>query len=247
LRWLFDVGTGFVVEGPAMAQRLEALGCPAEKIHLLPITIDVARYTYRPRPMGPSDQLRILFVGRFAPKKGLEPMLHALHRARSRLGPFEFRIIGGGTDESDAAVRRLACDLGLEDRVCFLGFRTRIEVIRELDDAHILAVPSMTGSDGDTEGGAPTILLEAQVSGLPVLGTDHADIPFVLAPPYRQYLAAEGSADSLADRLLALRADARRWPELASAGRDHILAQHGPANFSRLEALYDLAAQKAIR
>jgi colanic acid/amylovoran biosynthesis glycosyltransferase len=244
LRWLFEFGTGFIVEGPAMARRLEALGCPAERIHLLPITIDVARYTYRARRMGPSDHLRILFVGRFAPKKGLEQMLHALHRAQSRLGSFEFRIIGGGTDESEGAVRRLVCDLGLEDRVCFLGFRTRTEVMRELDYAHILAVPSMTGSDGDTEGGAPTILLEAQISGLPVLGTDHADIPFVLAPPYRQYLAAEGSPDSLADRLLALWADARRWPELASAGRDHMLAQHGRANFSRLEALYDFAVEE---
>src|SRR5262249_55111036 len=49
LRLLFEAGTGFLAEGPAMARRLEALGCPTGKVHLLPITIDVARYRFRPR------------------------------------------------------------------------------------------------------------------------------------------------------------------------------------------------------
>jgi colanic acid/amylovoran biosynthesis glycosyltransferase len=240
LRRLFEAGTGFLAEGPAMARRLEALGCPPAKVHLLPISIDVARYHFRPRRLGRSEALRMLFVGRFAPKKGLPLLLRALAQARADLGPFELRVIGGGEGEPDA--RRLTGELALEDRVRFLGFRPRAEVIGEMDQAHVLAVPSVTAPDGDTEGGAPTILLEAQASGLPVLASDHADIPFVVGAAYRPYLAAEGSAESLADRLLALRADADRWQESARAGRDHVLAQHGPDNFGRLERLYELAS-----
>jgi colanic acid/amylovoran biosynthesis glycosyltransferase len=239
LRWLFGAGTGFLVEGPAMARRLEALGCPAGKTHLLPITIEMDRYTFRPRQLLRSETLRILFVGRFVPKKGLELLLHALSRAGAGLGAYECRIIGGGTQDSEASARQLATDLGLGDRVRFLGYQPRPEVIRALDEAHVLAAPSVTAPDGDTEGGAPTILLEAQAAGLPVLASDHADLPFVVAAPYHQYLAAQGSADSLADRLLALRADAQRWPELAAAGREHVQMQHGPDNFRRLEGLYE--------
>jgi hypothetical protein len=73
-----------------------------------------------------------------------------------------------------------------------------------------------------------------------VLGTDHADIPFVAAAPYRHYLAAEGSPESLADRLLALCADSDRWQEFAIAAREHVIVQHGTNNFRRLEQLYDL-------
>jgi colanic acid/amylovoran biosynthesis glycosyltransferase len=242
LRWLFGAGTGFLVEGPAMARRLQAMGCPAEKIHLLPITIEMGRYTFRERQLGRSDHLRILFIGRFVPKKGLQPMLHALARAKSRLGPFEFRVVGGGTQAAEANARQVVADLGLTNQVRFLGYQSRADVIREIDQAHVLAVPSVTGPDGDTEGGAPTVLLEAQASGLPMLASDHADIPFVVAAPYRKYLATEGSARSLAERLLSLRADEHRWRDLAASGREHMIAQHGPKNFRRLEALYELSA-----
>jgi glycosyltransferase involved in cell wall biosynthesis len=184
--------------------------------------------------------LKLLFVGRFVPKKGLPLLLRALARARHELPPFILSVIGGGDGEGEA--RRLTAELALEECVRFLGLRPHADVIAEIDRAHLLAVPSVTAADGDTEGGAPTILLEAQASGLPVLGTDHADIPFVVAPPYRDYLAREGSAEALADRLVALCADADRWPALAEAGRDHIRAQHGPDNFRRLEELYDRAA-----
>jgi colanic acid/amylovoran biosynthesis glycosyltransferase len=243
LRRLFDEGTGFLVEGPAMARRLEATGCPAEKIHLLPITIDPDRYTSRPRYRDRSQPLRLLFVGRFVPKKGLPVLLHSLALARNAIGSFDLRVIGGGPGEEEA--RRLTSDLGLEPSVQFLGYQPRAEVLREMDQAHVLAAPSQTAPDGDTEGGAPTILLEAQASGLPVLTTDHADIPFVVSPSYRPYLAIEGSATSMADRLVALCADASRWSALAEEARAHVAVQHGPANYHRLEQHYRDAALRA--
>jgi colanic acid/amylovoran biosynthesis glycosyltransferase len=240
LQRLFAAGAGFLVEGPAMARRLASLGCPGAKIHLVPITVEIERYAFRPRRLEGTKPLRILFVGRFVPKKGLKILLQALARARRDIGSFQLRVIGGGAEESDA--RHLTSELALEGQVQFLGFQPRSEVIRELDMAELLAVPSVTAPDGDTEGGAPTILLEAQALGLPVLATDHADIPFVVGDPYRPLLATEGSVESLADRLVALRANAHRWQEFAVAGRDHVIAQHGPGNFRRLEQLYDLAS-----
>jgi hypothetical protein len=39
--------------------------------------------------------------------------------------------------------------------------------------------------------------------------------------------------------MLALSGKADRRPELAEAGRAHVVAQHGPDNFARLEALHD--------
>jgi colanic acid/amylovoran biosynthesis glycosyltransferase len=235
---LFEGGAGFLVEGPAMARRLEALGCPRRKIHLMPISISVDRYPFRARRRDKWEVLRILFVGRFTPKKGLPLLLEALAQARHDLGPFLLNVIGGGDKEPNA--RRLTAELGLQDAVRFLGFQPRSEVVREMDQAHLLAVPSVTAPDGDSEGGAPAILLEAQASGLPVLGTDHADIPFVAAAPYRHYLAAEGSPESLAERLLALCMDSDRWQEFAIAAREHVIVQHGSDNFRRLEQLYDL-------
>ena len=86
LRELFRYGTAFAVEGPVMKRRLEALGCPSEKIHLVPITLHPERYRYPDRHLHPGEPLRLLFVGRFIPKKGLAVLLSALACARSQLG-----------------------------------------------------------------------------------------------------------------------------------------------------------------
>lgn len=236
LRELFAGGAAFLVEGPAMADRLERIGCPRSKITLMPITIRADSYSYRARGLDENEPLRMLFVGRFVPKKGLQVLLRALRLARPRLGPCELRIIGGG--EKDAELRKLAADHGIQDLVTFLGFQPRAEMIREMGSAHLLVVPSVTALDGDTEGGAPTVLLEAQACGLPVLGTTHADIPFVVAPPYRGYLADEGSPESLAESLIRIRSDVRLWRNHAAAGLQHVLVQHGAGNFRRLENLY---------
>jgi colanic acid/amylovoran biosynthesis glycosyltransferase len=237
LQNLFQHGTAFAVEGPAMKQRLASLGCPPEKIYVLPITIHLERYTYRPRKRESGQPIRILFVGRFVAKKGLAVLLKALAQAAPQLGECELRIIGGG--EEEAAMRELAQDYGIAAMTRFLGFQPRAVVVEEMNQAHILAVPSQTAPDGDTEGGAPTVVIEAQACGLPVASTNHADIPFVAAPAYREFLAQEGSAESFAEKLVALGRAADAWPALAEAGRDHVAQQHGPTNFDHLEDLYE--------
>jgi colanic acid/amylovoran biosynthesis glycosyltransferase len=68
--------------------------------------------------------------------------------------------------------------------------------------AHIGIQPSRTASDGDTEGGAPTVLLEMQASGIPVVSTRHADIPHVVLDPAA--LVDEEDVQGLADRLVEL-------------------------------------------
>jgi len=237
---LFASGAAFIAEGPAMARRLKSIGCPADKIHILPITIHVQSYDFCPRELASSEKLRLLFVGRFTPKKGLAVLLPAIAKAHDRLGSFELRIIGSGGQESD--LRKWTSELGLNDCVHFLGFKSRSDMVQEMQSAHVLVVPSVTGPDGDSEGGAPTILLEAQATGLPVLCSDHADIPYVIASEYRRYVAAEGSVEQLADQLIAIRADSRHWREFAVAGRAHVEHQHGVGNFKKLESLYDAVA-----
>ena len=103
----------------------------------------------------------------------------------------------------------------------------------------MLAVPSRTTTDGDTEGGAPTILMEAQASGLPVISTHHADIPFVVAPEYHRFLAAENCVEDFAQKLLAMREAAARWPQLARAARQHVETLHGVNKSDRIGKLYE--------
>jgi colanic acid/amylovoran biosynthesis glycosyltransferase len=103
----------------------------------------------------------------------------------------------------------------------------------------IFIQPSVTAADGDTEGGAPTTLLEAQALGVPVVATYHADIPHVVAPGESALLAPERDSEALAACLMKLLDAPERWSAMGRAGRRFIEEHHdAPSQVARLEELY---------
>jgi colanic acid/amylovoran biosynthesis glycosyltransferase len=238
LQRLFVGGDVFLAEGPQMRARLIDLGCPPEKVRIVPLLIDPDRYSWQPRQFHAEDPLRLVFVGRFVPKKGLPVLLKALAVALPTLQTLELVVIGSGSDAVELDVRSLVGELQLAHVVRFTGSLPRSAVLAEMARAHVLIAPSHTGPDGDTEGGAPTILLEAQAAGLPVLSTRHADVPFVSAAPYREFLAAENDVEDLAAKLLAIVQASARWPAMAKEGRAHVERQHGHSARAALLTVY---------
>ncbi|GAA4436259.1 glycosyltransferase [Bremerella cremea] len=233
---LFFEGDAFVVEGPAMKQRLVRLGAPCDRVHIVPL-ICRDGYEFRERSCPPEEMIRFAFVGRFVEKKGLPVLLQALQRAKEKLGAFSLAVIGDGDDRKQ--MEELAAQLGIAAEVEFRGFCSRSEMISQLSNADVLVAPSRIASDGDTEGGAPTILVEAMAMGLPIVGTTHADIPFVCSA-YQDYLAEENDVAGLASQLVKIREDHMRWPALASDAIQVVRQQHSADNIDRLEAIYDL-------
>jgi colanic acid/amylovoran biosynthesis glycosyltransferase len=66
---------------------------------------------------------------------------------------------------------------------------------------HIFIHPSRYGMLGDSEGGAPVVLLDAQATGLPVLSTMHCDIPEEVIHEKTGILVPEGDVNGLADAI----------------------------------------------
>ena len=191
---LFAGGALFLAEGPEMLKKVVAAGAPRARTALQPIAIRPERY---PRWAPEGDT--ILFVGRFVEKKGLLDAIAAFADARDRMATARLVIVGAGPQE--AAARALVAGRQLGDVVDFAGMRSHDEVIDRLRRARVLIHPSVTAADGDSEGGAPTILLEAQAIGTPIVTTRHADIPNVVPPGPGVWLCDEHDVASLADAL----------------------------------------------
>ena len=104
----------------------------------------------------------------------------------------------------------------------------------------ILFQTSVTAANGDGEGGAPVILLDAQASGMPIVASTHADIPEYVRDGESGFLAEEKDVEGIAERILYLATRAEEWPRMGLAGRQHIEASYSAERQARaLESIYD--------
>src|SRR5207248_1686818 len=111
---------------------------------------------------------------------------------------FRVEIIGAGPLRStlDADVTRR----GLEDVVTFLGALPQEEVRLAYQRATVFALPCIVTSEGDRDG-IPTVLLEAMVSGVPVISTAVSGIPELIDSGHDGLLVAPHDPGMLAGAL----------------------------------------------
>jgi colanic acid/amylovoran biosynthesis glycosyltransferase len=235
---LFKEGDLFLVEGPHMKKRLSELGCPETKITIQRIAIPLAKLHFHPRlPKRKGEKTIIVFSGRFVEKKGLLIALQALRDVQQKNPVFEFRIIGDGPLKPE--VEQFIQSHKMNPYVRLLGFLNYNDYLEQMQNADLFLHPSNTAADGDSEGGAPTTILEAQAMGLPVLSTRHADIPNVVNPGQSALLSGERDSDELAANITRLLVDQQCWPQMGAAGRRFVETFHDVnKEISRLESIY---------
>ncbi len=88
--------------------------------------------------------------------------------------------------------------------------------------------------------------LAALACGLPLLATQHADIPYIVAEGESALLAPERDVDALFKNLLVLLEEPERWAPMGAAGRVRVEHLHDAlVEVPRLEQLYLELAKEA--
>ncbi|CRL44842.1 GDP-mannose-dependent alpha-(1-6)-phosphatidylinositol monomannoside mannosyltransferase [Sodalis glossinidius str. 'morsitans'] len=175
--------------------KLEKMGCPADKVKVFRMGVNVNDYNYQPRTLA-HDRLEIISVARLMEKKGLDVAIKACALLKSRNVDFRYRIVGHGPLADK--MRALVDELNLNDRVTLLGFQPQHKVKELLAESDIFMLPSVTGADGDMEG-IPVALMEAMAVGLPVVSTFHSGIPELIEHQKSGWLAPEYDSEALAN------------------------------------------------
>jgi colanic acid/amylovoran biosynthesis glycosyltransferase len=221
---LFRQGDWFLVEGEYMKKSLVALGCPGEKVIVHRLGIELDRIQFRRRTYT-SGAFHVLMAASFVEKKGLCYGLQAIARVISKTGTdIQVSVIGDGPLRGE--LEQLARDLGIAQRISWLGRQSHERFMQLLNEAHVFLSPSVTASDGNTEGGAPVTLAEASAAGLPVISSFHADIPAVILDGQTGFLAGERDVEGLSAALEKFVTCPKLVLEFGENGRRFVEREH---------------------
>jgi glycosyltransferase involved in cell wall biosynthesis len=162
-RW----GAKFIVVSDALSEcATSCYGLDAASMKKILIGVDTKAIRQSPVPMQERPR-RVLFVGRFVEKKGVEYLIRAFPDVKSKVPDAQLMIIGEG--KLGENLRSIAGDQDIN----FAGRQSADQVLIEMQQARVLCAPSIRASNGDSEG-LPTVIPEAQASGLPVVTSDRA-------------------------------------------------------------------------
>ena len=175
-------------------KKLLSIGCNSENLHVHRMGVNVSQFSFCPKKEK-SSVVRLTSVARLTEKKGLKYAIKALAILNEKGVPFLYQILGDGPDKE--SLINLTNELGLNEKVLFLG-RVGTETVKEtLDQTDLFILPSITASSGDMEG-VPVALMESMATGILTLSTFHSGIPELIEHNKTGFLVQEKDVEGLA-------------------------------------------------
>ena len=153
----------------------------------------------------PAEEGVILHVGRMVPRKGIDTVIRGYARfLTDHRAPTILLIVGGESDEPDpeltpeiGRLQRVATELGVHDRVRFVGRRGRSQLKYYYSAADLFVTTPWYEPFGITP-------LEAMACGTPVIAANVGGLKFSVRDGETGYLVPPGDAEALAERLRLL-------------------------------------------
>ncbi len=207
LRIIWKNASALVANSNGLRQLASAFA-PHFAIPTIPNGVDLDSYKTADRDWSTP---RLLSVGRLVHQKGLDLAMHALGGLKEL--SWEWRIAGDGPQRE--TLQSLANELGIADRVEFLGWQSRKQLLTCYRQANIFLFPSR-------HEGMPNAMLEAMASGLPVVASSIAGNEELVIDGKTGCLVTPEDIEALRDALKTLLADAALRQQMGAASRRHV-------------------------
>src|SRR5579875_408286 len=225
------------------AQMIRHCGATAGQVEVIPCGVDLQRFAPRDRQQARTrhglrnDLPVLLFVGRPDPFKGPDVFLKAAAMMQKRA---QLVLVGGNLagDPEMEKLRRLACNLGIQRRVHFLGARPQEELPDLYSAADVTVIPSYHESFG-------LAAVESLACGTPVVATRAGGLMTILRQGQTGYLVPR-CPGFFAERLDSLMRSPATLEAMRSAARASVL-QYSWQNVANLmrEAYEDVLSETA--
>ena len=206
------------------------------------IDIELFQREYeRPLPRGDlgleEDDLVIGCVGNLRPEKNQELLIRTLALLQGQNTKTKLLLIGDGPCRT--SLQQLADELGVSNRVLFLGVRHDVPNLYGVMDIYCL--PSRYE-------GLPLTLLEALAAGLPVIGTDVLGIRELIHNRENGLLVADNDPEAMREAINVLARDRGLGVRLARKGHSEVISDYSFTAFvSGYKSLFMRIIQARLR
>jgi 1,2-diacylglycerol 3-alpha-glucosyltransferase len=212
-----------------------------------PISCGVDQQRFRPMPDIDRQAMRrrygldpnrsvLLFVGRVDGEKRIDLLLHAM----GLIDREDIQLAIAGRGAAAGALKKLAQDLNLGERVRFTGYVPDVDLPGLLNSVDVFAMPS--------EAELLSIAsLEALSCGKPILAANSQALPELVDHGSNGYLFNPGDARDAARVIQLIVSQKDRWPEMQAASLDKVRTHSLDYTLHRYEQVYELMLSGALR
>ncbi len=223
-----------IVTAPALIDHTPVLRKRRHKCRVIPLGIEEQRFSpsdsdAAANAQGQAASIDVLFVGRLVYYKGCDVLLRAVSKIDARLA-----LVGEGPLRGE--LEALAAELGISDRVRFLGRVSDEHLAQVYKDSSIFVLPSTLPTEC-----FGLVQVEAMLNGKPVINTDlPTGVPWVSLHNETGITVPPGDVDALSNaiKLLLTNSELRRTLGAQAAQR----AQNMFTLKHHVEAMADLYA-----
>ena len=221
----------------AIAGAAAALAPPRRPVQVVPNGADTRAFLPRPAAEArarlglPDDGPIVSYVGKLVPRKGVDTLVEAMGLLARRPAGAPL-LVAAGIGEERPALERRAAELGVAERVRFVGKVAHDEVGWWMAAGDLFVLPSLSE-------GLPTVICEAMNVGRPVVATAVDGTPEIVRDGSTGLLVPPSDPGALADALARVLEEpglaARMGEEALRVGREEYTWE---ANARRMTAIY---------
>jgi glycosyltransferase involved in cell wall biosynthesis len=211
------------VSGP-LAKACSDLAPLGKKMQVIPMGVDSTLFSGKKkkslmRGAQTADEARLLFVGRLSEKKGVRLLIEAMPLIVEQIPGIRLTIVGSGELEDN--LKALVERLGLLNHIRFAGSVPNKELPDYYTNADVFIGPSVTTSDGNTEGLGLTFI-EASLCGCLLIGTDTGGISDIIKDNVTGFLVKPGDSKLLAEKIMYAVHNLSELNELRNMSQKHV-------------------------
>lgn len=171
-----------------LARETEKIINGKRRLTVIPFGVDTRLFSYVDRES--KNTITIGTVRNLTPKYGIDVLIKAFGELCQERNDLRLKIVGDGP--SRQYLQQLANNLGIADKVEFVGKIPNDSVFDQMKAMDIFAIPSV--GEGETFGVAA---VEAMATGLPVVASNIGGLPEVVENDVTGILTTPGDCESL--------------------------------------------------